>query len=1599
MATRQQDILARTRALDALIAEEEQEEQAEDGQDVARLLQNLEALVSEEQQLRDPAADARELDRSAGIGIESAVERIRQAQNVRMGRLPSGSGTPTAEGAVQLEEIQGATPVQRDVAASLIADPSGRSLAGGDRSQGNAVLASATGTELAIGRAQAFSPVAGLISGGVETAGFLGSFIFDPLGVLAGPTVREGIRRRASIRMAIREEEGEGRFVESLATDIFRVGGELLLARRIPGIGQALAGAPKTVGTTVGRRIASRAAVESAAAGISETTIGFAETGDLEVANRRGAFGLVVGGIGGGVVGGFVERAARRTAVATATRTAQASEDAILDALQTNIQREIAEAPKLLGPGTRRSEEEIASEVQEALLAQTGGSPPIRGRASRVALRRAQQSVDPTSTPPGFIELPGVPPQRLAAQAREDAVEDNLLAALRENIERDIRDAPLQIPARTGSRAPRPTLDTPAVVPDARRGTGGQIDLPSGRQSMRERAAQLSRSRGAILAEPIPLIGPERQLAAISQADELVLSLEREALETVRPLQPDEILAESKRFVERKLERRARQLVREGAERRAGGDRRNLPGARVGGEIEEAAALVAREDAAIGRVEVPVNAPEGVDAKLWATMTDQEREAFMRGRARREGGMGGRLFIGGIDPTGLRRALTARSGGALLGGVGGAQAGSEIGENRGESRVAGAILGGVTGAVAGFIAGSIAPNPGRFFRRNFTVPGLLPEGIFTDKVLKDGRTRAILQQIRFTTRQFNQALKEAYGSRGAATAEELRRVDQVLKGEIPETRIPAVLRSMVKQMRGEIDDLSQRLIDDGIIEGDLAARVSENRGFYTTRAYQVFDNPNWQDVVDPAIVKKARAYLRGRIAKSEGLTGDALEERVEGEIRGLLDQKGSSPLGFIRGQQIGSKDLSILRKRGDIAPEIRALWGEYKDPIANYTRSVEKMARLVENDSFLRAARVNGMGTIFFNKRVSNAAGDFIVQISAKGNARMEPLDGLFTTAEIAQGFEDAVGGLGDLPQWLRPFMAVNSIVKFSKTIGSLMTHVRNTVGNVGFAVANGHLSFRTPADALLAIRTTFAGVTARGTKETQAFYKQMQELAVINESANVGEINDAMRDVMGRDVENPFSTLAERTANKVLKPFARAAGGVLDGAQNLYRAEDDVWKIYAFLNEQRRLGRALPDVAQDVIDARAAEIVRNTYPTYSLVPRGIKALRRVPLVGTFVSFPAEVARVGKNTVELAFRDLADPNPAIKLIGAQRLAGIMVAGGGTAVAAARSRFLNGITDQEDEDVRSLLPPWSQNSQLFYTNKTPDGRYEYIDISYSDPFAYLKRIAIAGMRGESIEQAALDAGIEALKPFLDEEILAGKLLDIARNRRRGTDNNVFNPEDSWDRRLEDIFGHIWDAVEPGTWTSIQRIQMGLDNEQTIYGQQYDPKVEAMALFTGQRRSVLDPVGAMQFKTREFISRKADANRIFNREVSSRGSVTDNELELSFRSMLDARVRNYRDIINTVNAVQRLGSTDRVGAFATLRSNGVSAREAAFLVAGRIPPMEISDERITNFIRTRMTGLETGTDQFTRTRQETEQRLQLWRQLVIDANRQQLEDTGR
>jgi hypothetical protein len=309
----------------------------------------------------------------------------------------------------------------------------------------------------------------------------------------------------------------------------------------------------------------------------------------------------------------------------------------------------------------------------------------------------------------------------------------------------------------------------------------------------------------------------------------------------------------------------------------------------------------------------------------------------------------------------------------------------------------------------------------------------------------------------------------------------------------------------------------------------------------------------------------------------------------------------------------------------------------------------------------------------------------------------------------------------------------------------------------------------------------------------------------------------------------------------------------------------------------------------------------------------------------------------------LLYQELGDPR--LRGIGLQRLAGILAAAGGTGGAVIASRHLVGVTADEDEDARRFLPPWSKNSQILYLVREEGGKLRFIDVGYSDPYSYLKEPVIALLRGEDWKEKLFGAAASVAEPFIGEEILAGKLLDISRNRT--TDGRpVFNPEDAWGDQQMDKLAHVWDALESGTLTSLTRIYKGLRGIEEESGRAYDPADEIMAVVSGQRRQVVDVPQSLSFRARDYERRMSDAHRVLTSVATRRGQASEGEIADAYHSMERARQKLFSEMHEDARAAVRLGVPVHE-ALAILQGAGLSADNASDVLAGMYRPYWPSD----------------------------------------------------
>ena len=302
--------------------------------------------------------------------------------------------------------------------------------------------------------------------------------------------------------------------------------------------------------------------------------------------------------------------------------------------------------------------------------------------------------------------------------------------------------------------------------------------------------------------------------------------------------------------------------------------------------------------------------------------------------------------------------------------------------------------------------------------------------------------------------------------------------------------------------------------------------------------------------------------------------------------------------------------------------------------------------------------------------------------------------------------------------------------------------------------------------------------------------------------------------------------------------------------AQKFYQFGDDFWKIIGFENEKRFLIEAGYSEAEAEVEA--AERIRNTYPTYSMVGKAVNMLRRFPLAGTFVSFPAEIIRTSYHIMRYTAKDWQ--NPGMRKAAARRTVGITVAAGLAYAIQEMSKQLLDVGDDDEEAVRLLAPPWQRNSNLTFLGRDDKEQLVYVDTSYVDPYNYWKRPLTAIFRDQPWTDKLTESARELFSPFFGADIAARVIFELMSNKK-GSGAPVFKEHDLPHRQLGDILNHLRKTLQPGLFANIERSAKALNEEVTSSGRRYETDKEALA-WVGWRVSTFDPKVSIYYRTFDF-----------------------------------------------------------------------------------------------------------------------------------------------
>lgn len=833
-----------------------------------------------------------------------------------------------------------------------------------------------------------------------------------------------------------------------------------------------------------------------------------------------------------------------------------------------------------------------------------------------------------------------------------------------------------------------------------------------------------------------------------------------------------------------------------------------------------------------------------------------------------------------------------------------------------------------------------------FVRSNFTSRGAAPESVFNLKEFSQGQAVKTALRIGWADRDMRQAMK-ADGI--PFDAESYRRINAALAGvESSKESLPPATRSALNEMRAIVDGVTAELVEAGAVASGKMDVLEGNRGSYLHRSYRHFDDPSW--------AKKVPAHLKNRVAavfqeEMPGLT----KAEADGYVANLLHREDGPVAALAR---LGKREQSVLMKRAEIHPAVRAMWGEYEDPFVNFAKSVEKMSRLLEAHKLQVAIEKVGKGVFLFDTpgekarhhvQVGGAERGAFAELAKARKAAMElspndegglspvssedlqrslgPLAKYYTTPEIAGLLRNLDNSADDTNKFMRAALKASGVSQYAKTVLSPVTHVRNMTGNVAIMLANGNWSPGGLSEASKAM----VGMTKMSPKAWRERTARYAELGLIGESVSANILRETIR----------RAHVGERSA----------PGKFLEAVNKAYGMEDDFFKVYAFEGELAKLKQAFPERPLAELEAEAANVVKDTVPTFSRAPKAVAMLRRQPFIGNFVGFPAELTRTSVGTMARGIKELSTPG--YREIGAKRLAALIAVAAVAPMALQSSaRRALGWTEDKERAAREFLPEYMRSSPVVWLGDK-DGKYRVLSLDGTNPYSYFHKPVIQSLRlmlegdpsAGTLEKAIVGFS-EVMAPYTDERVLYGRINDVLRNSERLTGREIYNPTDPLSYKLKKGVGHVLAAFAPGAVDTGRRIAKAAAGVVEESGRTYDLKDEVNAALTGQRVTVVDVNKAVSGRFREFNTREAEALgpwRDAQKAVANGATETTAEtLVKAWQDSQERRWREYSAMNRTAKAALTLNGGNRREVVQAMRDAKMGSAESASVLGGVFMP---------------------------------------------------------
>ena len=867
----------------------------------------------------------------------------------------------------------------------------------------------------------------------------------------------------------------------------------------------------------------------------------------------------------------------------------------------------------------------------------------------------------------------------------------------------------------------------------------------------------------------------------------------------------------------------------------------------------------------------------------------------------------------------------------------------------------------------------------------------------------------------------------------------LDQLDEYAKGQIKLTDLPKELQPGAKDLVNDIQKIMtefKKVLPKGkeadALAKDLANIEIKDVKKYLVRSFETFRHPEYVPpkeaidkgvvyLVDKVIKKNTSLKESAKLAFPKLKPEQAYKESAKMHIQDILrtgKAEGKSPLKQLKeiGTRILLNDKFKFLKTGEELPDqIKNLLGPEKNLKASvsYTTSeaIASMANKKAADYIAQSGLKNGW---LFNTLEDAVNAGFIGAQKITKVPRLGIMNsnllGKYASPEYVQMFQGIGNDLDKLVQMAiyRHALQAKVGVQIGKTLYSPQTQVRNVTSASFFSLMNGHIGNK--ASVTDAMRIVARDIFKAGQKgnidevEFNNYVEKLVRLGVWDENVVAAEMKAVLQDLRSGVIN---------TTDKLFDRLMKSAP--TDKVARLYAGGDNLWKQYGWEYGKSQLSMALKNVDQvaewfrymgkpfdrintitgqkktyaDAIDEASAFLLRNTYPTYSKVPPFIQNLRKIAVVGNFISFPAEILRTGTNIIATGLKEAAHPNAAIRQMGIRRLTGAALTSyaigkGATEIA----QFLTNSTESQwDAYKRSSAASWDATSNLLAIKGWKNGESAAINFSYFSPYDSLYEpleAAIAQAQAQNLNPQETEQYVmnlmfgengpvrKFLEPYFSEPIGFDRFIDVTiRNGKKDQGGSVYTQSDNLGDKFTKSFAYVLDGIQPGVTKSLEKVGSALSKYLSKGGKPVNLLDELIALFAGTRIIRIDVKKDLRYftSTMNRLLRSVDETENFY-SVENFADKPPSDLVKTFENMQDEAFRIQKDMYIRIKDLELL-DLSKSQIYDIMRKQGTPRKTINNLLSGRFTPVNYSKPRFENkvqLVKDQMKQLSEDSDQF-------------------------------